>query len=215
MSVTNGTVEAKRTTRWVRTAGIGAMIGGGAVLAGSILDNVTAYTETPGTVEYVTTFSMLTVGALLLLAGAVAAHVRYGDVYGRLGLAGVGVAALGFLSMAVGGVWSAADTGPALDASTSGGLVFFGLLVAVLGSLFLGVGLRRARAATRAAAVLVAAPVVLVATFVVGETLAAAFDLDVMWLLFVLAFCAGWVALGDALRAAPETTPVETTTPVA
>ena len=215
MSVTSGTVEAKRTTRRLRTAGIGATVGGGAVLTGSIFDNVLAYTETPGTVEYVTTFSMLAVGALLLLAGTVATHVRYGDVYGRLGLGGTVVAALGFLSMAVGGVRSAAYAGPALDASTSGGLVFLGLLVAVLGSLFIGIGLRRAREATHAATVLVAAPVVLVASFVVGETLTAALDLDVMWLLFVLTFCAGWVALGDALRAAPETTTAEPTAPVA
>lgn len=215
MNERSSTVGATRGG-WVRTAGIGAMVGAGTVLAGSILDNVAEFTATPGTAEYVTTWSMLAVGALLLLVGAVAVHARYGDSYGALGAIGTGIASLGFLSMTVGGVWSAIDVAQATsDASTSGGLAFFGLLVAVVGSLVLAFGLRRAGVAGRAVALLVGAPVVLVSTFVVGETLSAATGYDVMWLLFVLTFCAGWVALGDALRAGVRTTVGETVTPAA
>jgi hypothetical protein len=193
------------------------MVGGGAVLAMSVLDNATTYTETPGTAEFVATFSMGAVGALLLLAGAVAAHARYGDAYGRLGLLGAVVAGLGFLSMAAGGLWSYAETAPAADGLTSGGAFFLGLLVAVIGSVLLAAGLRRVPRATRAVRLFAAAPVLLVATFVVGEAVngVLALGIDVVWLLFVAAFCAGWIALGDSLRGTPETTPVETTAPVA
>ncbi len=191
------------------------MVGGGAVLAGTILDNVTAFTETPATAEYVATWSMLTIGALLLLVGAAALYTRYGDIYGRLGLAGTVIAGLGFLSMTVGGLWSTLYTGPAGEATQSGGLVFFGLLVAVLGSLVFAIALRRAGLAGRAAALLIVAPVVLVATFVVGETLTALSGFDVMWLLFLVTFCTGWVALGDAIRYTSDSALEETATPAA
>ncbi len=213
MNEFSGTVEATRERRWVRTAGIGAMIGAGAVLAGLILDNVVEFTATPGTAEYVTAWSMLAVGGLLLLVGVLAVHARYGAVDGTLGTIGAGIAGLGFLSMVVGGAWSAVYTGPVLDASTSGGLVFLGLLVATLGSLVLAIGLWRAGVAARAVAFLVAAPMVFVATFVVGEPLSAATGYDVMWLLFLLTFALGWIALGDALRADTRTVVDETVVP--
>ena len=109
----SGTVEAKRTTRWIKTAGIGAMVGSGAVLAASIVDNVTQVTDTPATAEYVATWTTFAIGALLLLAGAI--RGRYGDEYGRPGVAGTALAGLSFLSMIVGGVWSAIDTASAVE----------------------------------------------------------------------------------------------------
>lgn len=214
MSEGSGTVEAKRAARWTRIAGLGAMVGAGAVLVAAILDNVTEFTATPGTVEYVTAWSMFAVGGLLLLVGALALHVRYGGDYGRLGALGTAVAGLGFLSMVVGAAWSAVSTGPVVDASASGGLVFAGLLLAVLGSFALAVGLRRSGVA-RAGTLLLVAPVLLVATFVVGEALVAVVALDALWLLFLVTFCAGWIALGDALRSGPESTVAETTAPTA
>ena len=215
MNELSGTVEATRTPRWIRTAGIGAMIGSGAVLLASTLDNLTAYTTTPATAEYVTTWAMFTVGALLLLAGAAAVHTRYGDIYGRLGLAGTAIAALGFISMTVGGAWSLLYTGPAVDSSTAGGFAFVGLLVALIGSLVLAVSLRRIGMATRAVWLLIAAPVVLVATFVVGEAITALTSIDAVWILFLITFCAGWIALGDALRTSSEVTVPEPAVPTA
>lgn len=139
------------------------MVGAGAVLAASAIDNVTAITDTPATTEYVTTWAMFAIGALLLLAGAVATHTRFGDEYGRLGTTGTAISGLGFLSMAVGGAWSAIYTGPVVEASTSGAFAFMGLLIAVFGSLILVISLRRASVTTRAAALLIATPIVLVA----------------------------------------------------
>ena len=215
MSEVSSIVEAKRTTRWVRAAGIGAMIGAGAVLAASIVDNVTEVTDTPATAEYVTTWAMFAVGAFLLLAGAMAIHTRYGEEYGRLGTAGTAIAGLGFLSMIVGGAWSAIDTAPTVEASTAGGFAFMGLLVAVFGSLVLAIAFRRAGVVGRAAALLIAAPVVLVAGFVVGEAISAVVSIDAMWILFLLTFCAGWIALGDALRHSPESAVAEAAAPAA
>ena len=214
MNTLSSTAEAKRTTRWIKTAGIGAMFGSAAVLAASILDNVTTITDTPATAEYVALWAMFALGAFLLLAGVMAVYIRYSDDYGRLGTVGTVVAGLGFLSMAVGGAWSAVTTGSTV-ASPAGGFAFAGLLVAVLGSLVLALGLRRAGVATRAAALLIAAPVVLVATFVVGEALAAVVSIDMLWILFLVTFCVGWVALGDALRHSSESTIAEATAPVA
>lgn len=215
MSELSGTIEAKRTERWVRTAGIGTIVGGGAVLVGSILDNVTNVTSTPATPEYVFTWSMLAVGAFLLLAGTAAAYARYGDAYGRLGLVGSLVAGLGFLSMTVGGVWNALYTGPVSDALPGGGFAFGGLLLAALGSLVLGLALRRSGVAGRAALFMIAAPVVLVATFVVGEALTALSGFDVMWLLFLTTFALGWVAFGDAVRYRANSAVDEPVAPVA
>lgn len=214
MSELSSTVEAKRTTRWVRTAGIGTMFGSGAVLAATIVDNVTEVTSTQGTSEYVLSWAMLAIGAVLLFAGAVALYARYGQEYGRLGITGTAIAGLGFLSMTVGGMWSTVYTGPA-EASTPGGLTFAGLLLAALGSLVLAFGLRRTNVATRAATLLIVAPVVLVATFIIGETITAITSIDVMWILFLTTFCIGWIALGDALRSSPELTVAEETAPVA
>ncbi len=213
MNAHSSIAETKRTTRWTKTAGIGAMVGSVAVLAASILDNVTAITSTPATAEYVALWAMFAVGALLLLVGAVAVYTRYSRDYGRLGTVGTALAGLGFLSMTLGGAWSVVYTGSAV-ASPAGGFAFAGLFAAVLGSLVLAIGLRRASIATRAAVLLIAAPVVLVASFVVSETLAAVVSIDVLWILFLVTFCAGWVALGDALRHSPESG-VTTATPVA
>ena len=105
---------------------------------------------------------------------------------------------------------------PLPEASTSGGLAFFGLLVAMVGSAILAVALRRADVAPRAVAGLLAAPVVLVASFVVGQPITDALGLgfDAVWVLFLLTFCAGWIALGDVLRYSPEETVSETVAPV-
>ena len=104
MTELSSTVETKRTKRWLKTAGIGTMFGGGAVLTASILDNVTQITEGPPTAGYVTTWAMYAIGALLLLVGAAAVHARYGEEYGRLGTLATAVAGLGFLSMTAGGM---------------------------------------------------------------------------------------------------------------
>lgn len=214
MTEFSSTVEAKRTRRWIKTAGIGAMFGGGAVLTASILDNVTELTGTPATIGYMTTWAMFAIGALLLLVGAVAVHARYGEEYGRLGIAGTTIAGLGFLSMTVGGAWSAVLTG-AVGNSPAGGLAFAGLLIAAFGSLVLAIALRRAGIAPRAVALLVAAPVAFVATFVVGEALAAIASIDALWLLFLITFFVGWVSLGDALRHSRELAAPEASTPAA
>lgn len=215
MADISSTVQAKRTTRWIRTAGIGAMIGSGAVLAATLIDNLTDITSVPATPEYVATWTMLTVGALLLLLGAIAVYARYDDEFGYVGASGTAIAGLGFLSMIVGGAWSAIYTGPANETLPGGGLVFAGLLVAMLGSLVLAFGLRRAQVATRAAMLLFAAPVVLVLTFIVGEAVTDVVNVDLMWILFLITFSTGWIALGDALRFVPEVTVTEPTTPVA
>lgn len=214
MTEFSSTVEAKRTRRWIKTAGIGAMFGGGAVLTASILDNVTELTGTPATIGYVITWAMFAIGALLLIVGAVAVHARYGEEYGRLGIAGTTIAGLGFLSMTVGGAWSAVLTG-AVGNSPAGGLAFAGLLIAAFGSLVLAIALRRAGIAPRAVALLVAAPVAFVATFVVGEALAAIASIDALWLLFLITFFVGWVSLGDALRHSRELAAPEASTPAA
>lgn len=214
MSELRSTVEAKQPTGWIRTAGIGTMLGSVAVLAAAIIDNVTEVTSAQGTIEYVVSWAMLAIGAFLLLAGTGALYARYGEDYGRLGIAGTAIAGLGFLSMTVGSVWSAVYAGPA-EASLPGGFTFAGLLLATLGSLVLGLGLRRANVVTRAAALLIAAPVVLVATFVGGETITTITNIDLMWILFLVTFCAGWVALGDALRYSPESTAAESASSVA
>ena len=214
MNELDSTVPAERTSDWRRTAGFGVMIGAGAVLAASILDNVTGVTGTPGTAGYVTAWSMFAVGGLLLLLGAYAVHVRYGDAYGWLGLAGTAVAALGFLSVTVGGVWSLVAPGPAGEATTAGGFAFGGILLAMLGSLVLAVALHRSGLAPRAALLLIAAPVVFVATFVVGETISTVVGADAMWILFLVTFCTGWIAVGDALRSRSESPVVEPARPV-
>ena len=199
MAEIRNTIEVKRTMRWLGMAGIGAMIGGGAAFVASILDNVAGFTETSATPEYATTWAMFTIGAILLLIGAVAIHVRYAEEYGRLGAAGAALAGLGFLSMTVGSAWSIMLTGP-VGESSAGGLAFFGLLVAALGSFVLALGLRRVDGLTRGVALLLAAPVVFVSTFVVGEALADLVSLDVLWILFLLTFYTGWITLGDTLR---------------
>lgn len=215
MASISSTVQAKRTTRWIRTAGIGAMVGSGAVLLATLIDTLTDFTSIPATPEYVATWAMLTVGAVLLLLGAVAVYARYDDEFGYLGTSGAVIAGLGFLSMVIGGAWSAIYTGPAGETLPGGGLVFAGLLVAMLGSLVLAFGLRRAQVATRAAMLLFAAPVVLVLTFVVGEAVTNVVDFDLMWILFLVTFSTGWIALGDALRFVPEVPVAKPTTPVA
>jgi len=214
MSKIRGTVEAKRTTRWIKTAGIGTIIGSGAVLAAAVIDNVTKITDATATAGSVTTWAMFTIGAFLLLIGAMAVYARYGEEYGSLGNVGTAIAGLGFFWMLVGGVWSAIDTSPTLEASTVNRFAFIGLLIAVLGSVILGIALRPTGVANRAATLLIAAPVVLVSIFVVSETISAVVSVDVLWLLLLLTFCAGWIALGDALRHSPESPVERAATPV-
>ena len=60
---------------------------------------------------------------------------------------------------------------------------------------------------------LIAAPVVLVTGFVVGEAISTVVSVDVLWILFLVTFCAEWVALGDALRYSPESTVSSTVAP--
>ena len=101
--------------------------------------------------------------------------------------------------MTVGSAWSIVLTG-SVGESPAGGLAFFGLLVAALGSFVLALGLRRVDGLTRGVVLLLTAPIVFISTFVVGEALATLVNLDVLWILFLLTFCTGWIALGDTLR---------------
>ncbi len=146
----------------------------------------------------------LIVIAVLLVAGLLALHERYGGRYGRLGTAGMVVTFAGYALVFFGSIPAVLFTqdGPLALIRTGQDLGFLGAMVSLVGALLLGVALWRARAGSRLGALLliVALPVGLV-----GVVLLSGFGPeDTAGLPWTVLYGAAWVVLGNELLAQRE-----------
>ncbi|WP_224333144.1 hypothetical protein [Haloprofundus halobius] len=200
MQTTN--VTTSNASGRARLFGIAAVVGGVVLLASMLTNSVYPRAdEIPGTMLYSAFYIATTAAAALLTVGAVAAVARFRETLGRVGLAGAALAALGFLSMTIGGTMNYLDANPAAPNLPGGSFAFIGLLVAIAGSAVVGIALWRSGVAKTAGALAVVALVVFAVGFAVGPTAVA--GIDVLFAAFALAFCAAWILIGREETRAP------------
>jgi hypothetical protein len=147
---------------------------------------------------------VLIVIAVLLAAGLLALHGRYGGAYGRLGTAGVVVIFAGCALLFLGSIPAVLfmQDGPLSLIRTGQDLGFFGALVSLLGALLLGIALWRARLLPRLGALLliIALPAGLVGVILLSVL---GFE-DTAGLPWTVLYGAAWVVLGNDLWARRE-----------
>ncbi|SFR42192.1 hypothetical protein [Halogeometricum limi] len=182
----------------------------GAVLVAVVgFENYLPGATTPGSAGWLTFYGLLTLGALALLVGAVLGYPFARASGGRIGLAGVGVAALGFAMTTFGSALNLVYAGPAGETTTGGEFLFGGIVVAVLGGAILAAGLSRAGTLVRVAAALGLALVAFVTALVVELAFVDLFAT------FAVVFAVGWLLFGLRMRTWTAEATTGRTAPVA
>lgn len=203
------------TSSWrslgTRAAGLAGLLGGVLWALWPLGTDVFFGEATRSGVQAVAAFAyalLPLVPAALIVLGLVGLQKFHGDTYGRLGAAGTAVSAGALAVMAGGLALEGFDIFVLEETSLSGiahGGFFLGFLALLIGSIVLGVAVRRADRLLRArwlGLLLVIAIPAGIAMVILKETIAPTpVDSDLwFWIAFTTAYGIAWAALGHHMR---------------